>query len=99
MRNDVSGMIGRMKTLGSRVGRDAQLPVADSFLLEMADDETLLIKGCRGIAGYAPERIALQTDKFLITVTGAGLYLKRYSDADAAVAGAIDSLQFGRDEL
>ena len=97
MQNDPSHMIERLKTLGSRAGRDVQLPVTDSFLLEMADDETLMIKGCRGIAGYAPERIALLTDKFLIAVSGTNLYLRRYSDTDAAVGGTITSVSFGRD--
>ena len=97
MRNKAFPVLNRLKTLGSRAGRDAQLPVTDSFLLEMADDETLRIKGCRGITGYAPERIALQTDKFLVTVDGTGLYLRCYSDTDAAVGGTIASVSFGRD--
>ena len=62
----------------------------------MADDETLRVNGCRGIAGYEPERISLLTEKFRITINGSGLYLKRFSDTDAAVAGSIESLSFGR---
>ena len=96
MQNHAQPLIARIKTLGSMAGRDALLPATDSFLLEMADDETLRVNGCRGIAGYAPERIVLLTDQFRITVNGAGLYLKRCSDTDAAVAGTIESLLFGR---
>ena len=78
-------------------GRDADLPVTDSFLLEMADDGVLRIRGSRGIERYLPEEIAVSTDRFLLTVRGSGLFLKSYSETDAAVNGRIETLEFGRD--
>ena len=96
MGKKTQAVIGRMKTFGSQAGRDAELPVTDSFLLEMADDEALRVKGCRGIALYAPERITLLTDKYPVTVSGSGLFLRHYSDTDAVVGGVIDSIELGR---
>ena len=86
----------RLKRLVSLSGRDAELPVTDSFLLEMADDETLNLRGCRGIADCTAEQIAVRTDRFLLTIRGRGLYFKCYSDTDAMIAGHIDCVVFGR---
>ena len=72
------------------------LPVTDTFLLEMADDESLTVRGSRGIAAYEPERIAFETDRFLLTVEGTGLFLREYSGTEAVIGGVITTLTFGR---
>ena len=95
LRDKKAAVINRIKRFVSASGRDAELPVTDSFLLEMADDGVLRVRGCRGIAAYAPERIVLTTDRFLLTVQGEGLFLSHYSDTDAAVGGAIAGIAFG----
>ena len=97
MKKEASAVKHRLAVWRSRAGRDASLPVADTFLLEMADDETLLVKGSRGIADYAPERIAFLTDRFLLTVEGTGLFLREYSGTEAVVGGVIASVTFGRE--
>ena len=97
MQNHTSEVGNRLKRLISIGGREADLPVTDSFLLEMADDGVLRITGCRGIALYTPEEIAVSTDRFLLTVRGENLFLKSYSETDAAVNGKIESLDFGRE--
>ena len=97
MKRKASAARNRLAAWRSRAGRDASLPVTDTFLLEMADDETLLVKGSRAIADYAPDRIAFQTDRFLLTVEGTGLFLREYGAAEAVVGGVIGSVNFGRD--
>ena len=87
----------RLRRLISIGGRQADLPVTDSFLLEMADDGVLRITGCRGIELYTPEEITVSTDRFLLTVRGENLFLKSYSETDAAVNGRIETLAFGRE--
>ena len=86
----------RLRRLASLSGRDADLPVTDSFLLEMADDGALRLKGCRGLLTCTPALIALRTDRFLLTVKGEGLYFLHFSDTDASVGGRIDAVEFGR---
>lgn len=86
----------RVRKWVSLSGRDAELPVTDFFLLEMADDGVLCIKGCRGILDYTPELIAVATDRFLLRIRGSGLYFSKYSGAEAAVDGIIDAVEFGR---
>lgn len=86
----------RVRKWVSLSGRDAELPVTDFFLLEMADDGVLRIKGCRGIVDYTPELIAVATDSFLLRVRGSGLYFRQYSGAEASVGGVIGAVEFGR---
>ena len=86
----------RLRRLVSETGRDAGLPVTDTFLLEMADDGVLRLSGCRGIGEYTREQISLRTDQYLLTVRGGGLFLRSYSETEAAVAGEIDCVEFGR---
>lgn len=86
----------RIRKWVSRSGRDVELPVTDSFLLEMADDGVLRLKGCRGIVTYSPELIAVSTDRALLKVRGSGLFFQHYSGAEAAVGGVIDDVEFGR---
>ena len=97
MQRKASAARNRLAAWRSKAGRDASLPVTDTFLLEMADDETLRIKGSRGIADYSQERIAFATDRFVLTVEGAGLFLREYGETEAAVGGVIESVSFGRD--
>lgn len=85
----------RIRRLISLSGRGADLPVTDSFLLEMADDGVLQLKGCRGILVCTDRTITARTDRSLLTVTGEGLYFKHYSGTDASVGGRIDSIVFG----
>ena len=96
MNNKTEAVKNRVRKWVSMSGRDAELPVTDSFLLEMADDGVLHIRGCRGIVDYTPELIALATDRFLLRVKGGGLYFMQYSGAEAAVGGAIGAVEFGR---
>lgn len=96
LRNKTAAVRNSVRRLVSRSGRDADLPVTDSFLLEMADDGVLHLKGCRRIAVCTPETIAVAADRFLLTVGGEGLHLTHYSDTDAAVGGKIDRITFGR---
>ncbi len=98
MQNHTSAVGSRLRRLISMGGREADLPVTDSFLLEMADDGVLRITGCRGIRRYTPEEISVSTDRFLLTVRGEGLFLKSYSETDAAVNGKIETLVFGREQ-
>ncbi len=86
----------RLRRLVSETGRDAGLPVTDTFLLEMADDGVLRLSGCRGIGEYTRERISLETDRGPLTVRGEGLFLRSYSETEAAVDGEIACLEFGR---
>ena len=86
----------RLRRFVSETGRDAGLPVTDSFLMEMADDGVLRLSGCRGIGEYTREQISLRTDQFLLTVRGSGLFLRSYSKTEAAVGGVISSIGFGR---
>ena len=96
MHKKAAAVGNRIKQIVSRSGRDAELPVTDFFLLEMADDEVLRLKGCRGIITCTPERISVTTDRFLLTVMGEGLYFMNFSDTDASVGGRIESIGFGR---
>ena len=96
MQEKTDALKNRIRRLVSLSGRDAELPVTDSFLLEMADDGVLHLKGCRGIAVCSPELIAVSTDRFLLTVRGEQLYLAHYSDTAASVAGRISQVEFGR---
>ena len=96
VRKKTSAVRNRIREWASMAGRDADLPVTDSFLLEMADDGVLRLKGCRAIVVCAPEAVAVTTDRFLLTVKGEGLYFRHYSDSDAAVGGRIDAVCFGR---
>ncbi len=94
-----NGFFSRLRRLGSMAARDAGLPVADAFSMEMADDGALRVKGCRGIAVYTGEEIVLLTDRFSLRVTGTGLFLRQYSETEAAVGGAVAAVSFGRDAL
>ncbi len=96
LRNKTTAVGNRLRRLISLSGRDAGLPVTDSFLMEMADDGVLFLKGCRGIVTSGPERIAVTADRFVLTVEGEGLYFARFSGSDAAVGGRIDAIAFGR---
>ena len=86
----------RVRRWISLTGRDADLPVTDSFLLEMADDGVLRLKGCRGLLVCTEQTVAVRTDRFLLTVRGEGLYFIHYSGTDASVGGRIDGVEFGR---
>ena len=86
----------RVRRWISLTGRDADLPVTDSFLLEMADDGVLRLKGCRGLLVCTEQTGAVRTDRFLLTVRGEGLYFIHYSGTDASVGGRIDGVEFGR---
>ena len=99
MKRKANGAAARLRLWGSMAGRAAELPATDSFLLEMADDGNLRIRGCRGIAEYTPERITVETDRGDVCVNGRGLFLRRYSDTDAAVDGAVLSIVFGREDI
>ena len=96
MLNKTEAVKNRVRRWISLTGRDADLPVTDSFLLEMADDGVLRLKGCRELLVSAPETITVRTDRFVLTVRGEGLYFRHYSDTDASVGGRIDGIGFGR---
>ncbi len=87
---------GRLRRLVSAAGRDAGLPVTDTFLLEMADDGVLRLSGCRGIAEYTQERISLVSARGMLTVRGSGLFLRSYSETETAVGGEIACVACGR---
>ncbi len=96
MRGKTDAVKNSIRRFVSMAGRDAELPVTDSFLLEMADDGALHLKGCRGITVCTPEVIAVTADRFLLKIRGEGLYLSHYSQTAASVDGRIDAIEFGR---
>lgn len=82
--------------LKSRIGRDVLLPVMDSFLLEMADDGVLTVKGCNKVLTCRDDNVALMTDLFTLTVRGKGLLIETFSETLTSVKGVIESITFDR---
>ena len=56
------------------------------------------ITGCAGILDYGPERVMLQMERDVWSLTGAGLTLEDFRDGTLAVRGLIRGIRLGREE-
>lgn len=89
IKNKINGFI-------SKIGRDAYVPVTDSFLLEMCDGGELTIKGCHELLTCCEDNITLMTDGFMLIIKGEKMFLSTFSPGVTSVSGTVLSIEFVR---
>lgn len=96
MRLKINDIRNNLNLFKSKAGRDVLLPVADSFLMEMADDGALTVKGCHELLTYSENCVDLLTDRFLLSLRGKDLIIETFSENLTSVKGTIESIIFDR---
>lgn len=96
MTNRQKEMKNKMSRFVSRLGRDASVPVTDTFLLEMCDGGALTIKGCHELLTCCEDNITLMTDEFMIIIKGEKMYLSTFGTGITSVSGTVISIEFVR---
>ena len=82
-------------TVTGDVGGDS---LAGDIYLEMRGKNSLLVKGCRRILQYSPERIVLEVRKETLTIEGKRLVCTSYHSGSIGIEGVIFSLSFETEE-
>lgn len=62
--------------------------------LELQGNRELALDGCRGLLEYTETRIRLHAGALLLTVEGAALCIRTYSDSQTVITGDIRALAF-----
>ncbi len=71
----------------------ADIDLGADFYIELRGEKSLAVYGCRGIAEYTPEHIALHLYGRLLTVEGVGLMCDSYTNGAVLISGQVVSLE------
>ncbi len=66
----------------------------DTDLVEMRGQSDLTVRGCGRILNYGEEEISLSMHKYILKISGTGLYLASFNNGAVRVSGEVESLKF-----
>ena len=64
------------------------------LMMEIVSNRELTVDGCKGVAEYDEDFIKLNAKKGTVTVFGAELEIKSYSEAALFITGKIERIEF-----
>ena len=84
----------RLRALGDRIGRAADIDTFESFVLRMNAADELTIRGNARVRLKKKEEIALDYPDKSVEVFGKDLRLLVFSDTEAVIAGTVARISF-----
>ena len=81
-----------------RFGEVAEIDTFESFFLTMDHNGSVGIKGCVQVREYTEDQLILVCKKFIIEISGAGLYIHTFAECETVISGTVTDIHFLRRE-